>query len=265
MEVLLPTILFASRETQKGADYFFNNATRGGPTAWVVQRTESGRAFFQTPEGTYPIPKTSAMLFIHGEKTRYGCFPADASPYRNAYLTLQGTGFQDIFQHLRHQFGPALPLPETFAACAQFQELINARINHSFRERYQEAESILRFFLTWLRELNQSASRDDPTSLLYERLRNEFHRPFSLKEFAKSHAMSREHLSRKFREKFGIPPATLLRETRMQQARILLETTSLSIAQVGAQCGYPDANSFSRTFRKTFGYSPSCSSLTFSS
>lgn len=256
MEFTLPTINYAARENHQGSNYFFENATRGGARVWVIQRTEFGRAFFRDRDGYHEVPETYAMLFCHGENSSYGCIPEDPRPYGNAFLSLLGSGFQDWFTWIVMNHGPVVPLPEKFSAHGLFQEAVDHRIHQAFRDRFQEAEILYRFFLTWLRDLSQSQSGRDPAQLLHERLRNEFHRPFSLKEFARSRQVSREHLTRQFSRKYGIPPATLLRETRMNQARTLLGTTSLSISQVGMQCGYPDPNGFSRTFRRTFGVSP---------
>lgn len=42
-----------------------------------------------------------------------------------------------------------------------------------------------------------------------------------------------------------------------QAAKLLTENADLSIQQVAARCGYDEASSFGRAFRKAYGVSPS--------
>ena len=60
-----------------------------------------------------------------------------------------------------------------------------------------------------------------------------------------------------FTRQFGISPQHYQIAMRMETARNLLQSTSLSIRQVAEKCGYSDQNYFSRVFKKYCGYSPS--------
>ena len=67
---------------------------------------------------------------------------------------------------------------------------------------------------------------------------------------------SPDYLSRLFRSATGTALAAYLDTQRMIQARTLLETSALNIAQVGRACGYDDPGYFSRRFRKSQGMTP---------
>ncbi|HNP56592.1 MULTISPECIES: AraC family transcriptional regulator [unclassified Gordonia (in: high G+C Gram-positive bacteria)] len=54
----------------------------------------------------------------------------------------------------------------------------------------------------------------------------------------------------------GLTPSALLNGARMDRAKLLLNTTELSVAEVAAAVGHQDVSHFSRTFRKTVGMSP---------
>ena len=43
---------------------------------------------------------------------------------------------------------------------------------------------------------------------------------------------------------------------RVEKAKLLLTTTSMTVAQVAEAVGYINANSFSKTFKKYIGVSP---------
>lgn len=83
-----------------------------------------------------------------------------------------------------------------------------------------------------------------------------FREPISLQDAADAHFISRFHLSRIFRETTGYHFKEYLTLLRMNEARRLLAATSLPVAAVGEECGYPDVNHFIRTFREHEGISP---------
>lgn len=69
--------------------------------------------------------------------------------------------------------------------------------------------------------------------------------------------ISRSQLYLLFRERFDVSVARFVRGRRLQKARVLLETTDRSIADVAVRCGLPDYNYFSKLFKAAFGVSPS--------
>lgn len=78
--------------------------------------------------------------------------------------------------------------------------------------------------------------------------------PFLAQEFA----MSESTLLRQLKRLTGLTPVQYLKEMRLDKARRMLENESnTSVARVAAKVGYGDARSFSRSFKKRFGKSPS--------
>jgi len=64
------------------------------------------------------------------------------------------------------------------------------------------------------------------------------------------------YFSRLFRAAVGLPPMAYLARRRLEVATTLLRREDLAIGAVGAMAGWPDANYFSRSFRKHFGMTP---------
>ena len=60
-----------------------------------------------------------------------------------------------------------------------------------------------------------------------------------------------------FRKYFGMPPLRYVSEMRMERAKLLLKTTSDSIADIAEATGFHGACHFSRRFKTCTGYSPS--------
>jgi len=70
-------------------------------------------------------------------------------------------------------------------------------------------------------------------------------------------AVEPTYFSRLFRAAVGLPPMAYLTRRRLEVATTLLRRNDLAIGDVGAMAGWPDANYFSRSFRKHFGMTPS--------
>lgn len=78
----------------------------------------------------------------------------------------------------------------------------------------------------------------------------------SLAWLAKQCGVSDSYLSTSFRKETGMTVTDCINKTRIRQALILLNTSELSIGDIASRCGFPDANYFSRVFRKQQGLSP---------
>jgi AraC family transcriptional regulator, dual regulator of chb operon len=65
-----------------------------------------------------------------------------------------------------------------------------------------------------------------------------------------------EHVSRSFQRYLKQTPSTWVNGLRIRLARQLLETTDLSITQVGYECGYETLSYFHRCFKNAVGATP---------
>jgi len=81
--------------------------------------------------------------------------------------------------------------------------------------------------------------------------------PITIELMAESLGVSREHLSRVFRERTGVSPVTFLSRLRLDRGRRLLrERLELTVEQVAFSVGFSDPLYFSKQFRRTYGQSP---------
>lgn len=78
----------------------------------------------------------------------------------------------------------------------------------------------------------------------------------SLSLLADKCSVSPSHLSTVFSKDTRMTVTDYIHKTRIRQALILLNTTTLSIGEIASRCGFGDANYFSRIFRKYQGQSP---------
>jgi AraC family transcriptional regulator len=78
----------------------------------------------------------------------------------------------------------------------------------------------------------------------------------SLAALAELAELSLFHFARAFKQSFGVPPHRYHMARRMDRAKSLLQTTALSIAQIGVQVGFRETTSLTRAFRRFTGLTP---------
>ncbi|MDM0090841.1 MULTISPECIES: helix-turn-helix domain-containing protein [unclassified Variovorax] len=81
--------------------------------------------------------------------------------------------------------------------------------------------------------------------------------PPSVEELAQEFAMSTRTLSRHVRQATGKSTMALLQSVRSNRARMLIESSRMTLEQVAAQVGYEDATALRRLMRKVAGGNPS--------
>ena len=80
--------------------------------------------------------------------------------------------------------------------------------------------------------------------------------PLTVDDLARTAALSRAHFSREFRRAFGESPHAYLLTRRLERAAALLRTTDRSVAQICFDVGLQSVGSFTTSFTRMFGVSP---------
>src|SRR5919206_4368100 len=80
--------------------------------------------------------------------------------------------------------------------------------------------------------------------------------PLDVDDLAAASGLSRAHFSREFRRAFGESPHAYLLTRRLERAAALLRTTDRSVADICFSVGLQSLGSFTTTFTRTYGMSP---------
>ena len=83
-----------------------------------------------------------------------------------------------------------------------------------------------------------------------------FAEPLDVDDLAEAAGLSRAHFSREFRRAFGDSPHQYLLTRRLERAAALLRNTDRSVADICFSVGLQSVGSFTTSFTRTYGKSP---------
>ena len=116
---------------------------------------------------------------------------------------------------------------------------------------------ITRLYEYSIKRASPTVSKNAEIDELMKYMRSNFAGRLTL-EFLAAHVhLSREYLSRYFKKYTGKTISEFLLEIRMSKAKEMLRTSSHSITDIAAYCGYPSVANFQKAFKKFVGMLPS--------
>jgi len=81
--------------------------------------------------------------------------------------------------------------------------------------------------------------------------------PLTVSDLARAAGLSRAHFSREFRRAFGVTPHRYLLTRRLERAAALLRNTDRDVTEICFAVGLSSVGSFTTTFHRVFGATPS--------
>jgi AraC-like DNA-binding protein len=87
--------------------------------------------------------------------------------------------------------------------------------------------------------------------------------PLGVDDLARAAGLSRAHFSREFRRAFGESPHAYLLTRRLERAAALLRITDRSVADICFSVGLQSVGSFTTSFTRAYGLSPTAYRATF--
>ncbi|MFD2613653.1 response regulator [Paenibacillus gansuensis] len=120
----------------------------------------------------------------------------------------------------------------------------------------------------WREELTQSLlylsqlmakNQQKDNNVIYEIAKyidGHYHEEITLQDIAGRFFLSREYISRRFKQEMGENLSDYIGRIRIDKAKLLLLNPNLKISQVSEMIGYKDEKYFSKVFKKMAGISP---------
>ncbi len=118
----------------------------------------------------------------------------------------------------------------------------------------------MRKFVSWGRSARYSTMAFVPPARHLLRAKDladaRYFEPLGVDDMTSAAGLSRAHFSREFRRTFGEPPHSYLLTRRLERAASLLRSTDQSVAEICFSVGLQSVGSFTSSFTRTFGLSP---------
>lgn len=147
------------------------------------------------------------------------------------------------------------------AAVAPVMEEAVAALRKNARVGVYLLWPVLRHLLAVAEGAPRDAKALGKTARAVERLKDfidaKYAEPVGYREFTRETGLSRAYLCHAFRTTLGETPTSYLNAVRLRHAERLLRTSALNVKEVAQAVGIPDANYFTRLFRREIGVAPS--------
>ncbi|MBM7586309.1 two-component system response regulator YesN [Bacillus pakistanensis] len=113
-------------------------------------------------------------------------------------------------------------------------------------------------FLDLIKTLTDAKYQKEKNSMqkIEEYLQQNYQQDINLKEIADRFYLSREYISRKFKQDFNETITDYLTKIRLEKAKELLENPYLKIYEIAYSVGYQNEKYFSKVFKKLIGLTP---------
>ncbi|OWR29961.1 hypothetical protein CDO73_12855 [Saccharibacillus sp. O23] len=172
-----------------------------------------------------------------------------------------------LSKRLRRQLEEANPFAEQYAFDPLFPAELSSLADRLF-EDWQSGDPLDKLraravFATFQHELmrQRRLRQEGPERFdLLHQVLLDLHRrcgePVTLEELARRFGCSVSLLSKSFKRRLNASPMRVLTHMRMERAADELSRYDLSFQQLAERCGYPDAHSFGRAFKKHYGIPP---------
>jgi AraC-like DNA-binding protein len=248
---------FGRTEVAPRERYRFENLPRRPAGSVVFQLNLKGHILYEDAGGAVESGPGDAVLFAYGEESAYGRREPFEEPYVCEFMNLVGAGLAEHWALLRRRHGSVLHLGgETPLRAAMHRLWATAEPRTRLTEA-ERAAAVLDFVMRLFSHLGaQWASARSPVERAVEDLVSNPGYSRGLKEVARQHGCSREHLARVFRARMGCPAKEYLLKARLGRALDLLRETHLPLAQVAEQSGFGTPHRLSRHVRAATGHPP---------
>ncbi len=246
-------------ERQTSLHYHLEGAARSKTMTQLVVTLE-GEGAFRYGDTVCPLTPGKGFMCMLGDPQSAYFYPGHArKPWIFLWMDFSGETAVRMVEELSSLYGHVFDLPLDSGLIRYLKSFRNQRRSIRFVSPTEGAR-IVCDVLALLGENLERKDIDSPGNRLVQAaqaaISKNLDRTWNLSDIAARLKVSREHLTRIFRDRTGMSPQEFAAEERMQFAVRLLRDSFQSCEEIAEQTGYSSAVSFNRAFRRRFGYSP---------
>ncbi len=183
------------------------------------------------------------------------------SPWSLFWCHFRGEQANAFYQHIGFSAGqPVIKNLNDILLINSFRSLMSIASSGYGLTVFLHAANQLRQIMTLAERLRRRSMRRQQVDSIDEvrrYMRENLHRRVTLDELARVGRVSKFHFNRKYKELTGYAPLQHFIHLKVEQACLLLDSSSLNISEIAFRLGYDDPLYFSRVFRKVTGLAPS--------
>ena len=264
-QVIQPMMTFPrpvciEKESHSDPIYYRHGPSEQSETYSFLQYTVSGRGTFNDNIGSHSI--TPGKMFLGNVTNRnYEYFyPADATePWVFLWFGFGGGYAHAAVAEMVQRNGAVYDLPIDKGA---IKTLIDYK-NYSgltYELTPYDGMKLVTNVLASIAKSCWSQHPQDPRSVLVRKVQqiitDNLDKPIKIEHLADQLTISREHLSRVFKDHIGMTLQDYILRQKMSLACKLIKETNLSTKEVSARLGYDRPSQFTRSFKKLLNVPP---------
>lgn len=223
---------------------------------YVFEYIVEGRGRIDTAHGEYEI--SSGMLLVIKKGSNLSVVSSSDEPLEAVFVNAVGSGVEKLFGYFE--------INEVFIAEASVLDIfleIHDKLGRM--DKMNESDTYidtLALLFKMLSVAHRSAMfpSDGGEKSLAERVRGcidaNIYADISLDTIAESLGISKIHVIRVFKQKYGIPPMQYMMTRKIEIAKSLLRSTVMPISEIAELLKFSNAQHFSGTFKSAVGCTP---------
>lgn len=257
-ESFLPRLLFASGETIGDPSYYWENSDRPDTPHILFKYTLSGRGNIEVDGQVMNVdPGQGFLMNIPANNTKY-YYPANSKlPWKFIYCCFTGTAVSSLYNEITSKYGHVFSLNSEHQLIRDILEL--RQFDVKAVNATNGADFIFRLFTALVHSSNEQEF-NCTSNLLIDKamdfIRANLGRQINVSEVSMALGVSREHLTRLFRQYLDVTPRNYIEKERLYTSLGLLRETELGVKQIAYRCGFSSASQFGRVFRRIMKDTP---------
>ncbi len=225
-----------------------------------ISITLKGQGGLRVAGTDYVLTPGKAFLHNHNDPKVCYYYPSDGTePWNFLWMAFHGERLHDLIAEVNQAYGYLFdvpldsPLVERLSSYQQYRgEVLTMAPLEGGRLVIDVIGQLCSTRESKLRESSRSSLTGDVQNLVASHISERL----DVASIASRLRVSREHLSRVFRERTGTPLYAYITRARMRLAVDMLLQTRLNVKEIALKCGYSEYSVFYRAFHKRFGMSP---------
>ncbi|MDZ8275243.1 AraC family transcriptional regulator [Microbacterium aquimaris] len=220
----------------------------------VVLLCVEGRGSVQVGGSGITLVPGAAIVIPAGMAHRY--FASETSPWTIWWMHVRGPEVSELITPLVSPTPHLVHLHSLDRIVSLFDEVVSTLSKRPTPVQLLAASGAAAHLLTRFAVDAALPAEGTPLERAMRHLEARVDARVSVAELAAVVQVSPSHLSALFRQATGNGPAAFHASLKMTRARLLLDTTRMTIAEVATAVGYADPLYFSRQFSRVHGVSP---------